>query len=147
MDVSLVVLSRSGRRREIGLKSGVTLIGRRPDCDLRIPLMQVSRKHCRILRESEKTVIQDLGSVNGTYLTSVRVMDAVINAGDKLSIGTVEFTVQIDGEPKDISLAEQSAPPRESVPLDQEQLPVLETDPIGADFDEADPLGQRDDAL
>ena len=29
----------------------MTVIGRRQDCDLMIPLNEISRKHCRIIRE------------------------------------------------------------------------------------------------
>ena len=64
--------------------------------------MQVSRKHCRIVHQDDKTTVQDLGSANGTYLNSERVMEAVVNAGDRLIIGGIAFTVQIDGVPADI---------------------------------------------
>ena len=64
--------------------------------------MQVSRKHCRIVHQDDKTTVQDLGSANGTYLNSERVMEAVVNAGDRLIIGGIAFTVQIDGVPDKI---------------------------------------------
>ncbi|MCD6296142.1 MAG: FHA domain-containing protein, partial [Deltaproteobacteria bacterium] len=46
--------------------------------------------------------IQDLGSANGTYLNSEKIMEGVISAGDRLTIGSLTFTVQIDGMPENI---------------------------------------------
>lgn len=108
MAVNLVFYSKSGHRKDISLDDGVTIVGRRPDCDIRIPLLYVSRKHCRFIRKEDQTVVQDLGSANGTFLNSERIMEAVVGPGDKVGVGSVTFTVQIDGEPADIG---QSAAP------------------------------------
>jgi predicted component of type VI protein secretion system len=102
MPTSLILFSKKGNRKDVPLKSGVSIIGRRPDCDVRIPLLFVSRKHCRIIQQENKTVVQDLGSANGTFVNSERVMEAVVQAGDILSIGSVSFTIQVNGHPKDI---------------------------------------------
>jgi len=108
MGVTLVALKKSGKRKAIDLETAVTVIGRRPECDVRIPLMQVSRKHCRILQQDNRTIVQDLGSVNGTYINNERVMEAVLRAGDRLSVGTFDFTVQIDGVPEHVPGADGS---------------------------------------
>jgi pSer/pThr/pTyr-binding forkhead associated (FHA) protein len=102
MAVNLVFFSKSGRRKDIELGDGVTIVGRRPDCDIRIPLLYVSRKHCRFIRKEDQTIVQDLGSANGTFLNSERIMEAVVGPGDKVGVGSVTFTIQIDGEPSDI---------------------------------------------
>jgi len=108
MPTNLVLFSKTGNRKDVPLKSGVSIVGRRPDCDIRIPLLFVSRKHCRIIHQENKTVVQDLGSANGTFLNSQRIMEAVVQAGDILSIGSVSFTVQINGQPHDVT------PPRKT---------------------------------
>ena len=102
MAMNLVFFNKKGHRKDLSLREGVTLLGRRPDCDLRIPLGFVSRKHCRIIHREEKTMVQDLGSANGTYVNSQRIMEAVIKAGDQISVGPVIFTVQVDGVPEKI---------------------------------------------
>jgi pSer/pThr/pTyr-binding forkhead associated (FHA) protein len=75
------------------------VIGRREDCDLRIPLSEVSRKHCRFLRDGDGLRIEDLGSSNGTYHNGQRVQEALISPGDTIQVGPVVFCVQIDGVP------------------------------------------------
>ena len=115
MPTNLIIFSKKGHRKDVPLKSGVSIIGRRPDCDIRIPLLFVSRKHCRIIRQENKVVVQDLGSANGTFVNSERIMEAVVQAGDILSIGSISFTIQVNGLPKEITpKARHSADPTES---------------------------------
>lgn len=116
MAATLVLVRKDGRQKGINLRARTVVIGRRPNCDVRIPLMQISRNHCRIVHQGEETVVQDLGSVNGTFVNSHRVMEAVIHAGDLLSVGTVDFAVQIDGQPNEI---ESSKQPRRPEPISQ----------------------------
>lgn len=101
MQVVLVMFLGDGTRRSFPLKSDVTVIGRREDCDLRIPLTEISRKHCRLVKESDALRLEDLGSSNGTYHNGSRVQESAVQPGDQLQIGPVVFTVQIDGFPSD----------------------------------------------
>lgn len=101
MQVVLVMFRPDGERRSFSLPRAVTVIGRREDCDLRIPLGDVSRKHCRFVVEDDQLRVEDLGSSNGTFHNGVRVQEAVVNAGDTVSVGPVSFVVQIDGIPGD----------------------------------------------
>jgi pSer/pThr/pTyr-binding forkhead associated (FHA) protein len=110
MDANLVIFNRHGQKKEIPLKSGITVIGRRPDCDVRIPIMQVSRKHCRFVVKDDKTVIQDLGSTNGTFVNEDRVMEKEVQAGDVVAVGVVKFTLTIDGKPEKITPPEMHFP-------------------------------------
>jgi pSer/pThr/pTyr-binding forkhead associated (FHA) protein len=103
MPTNLILFSKKGNRKDVPLKSGVSIIGRRPDCDIRIPLLFVSRKHCRIIQQENKTVVQDLGSANGTFVNSQRIMEAVVQAGDILSIGSISFTIQVNGQPHEVT--------------------------------------------
>ena len=110
MSTTLVTFNKRGREKRIPLKPGVTIIGRRPDCDVRGPLIVVSRKHCRIVQQDDQTVVQDLGSANGTFVNSERVAEAVVKAGDQLSVGSVVFTIQIDGHPSQIGAPVLASP-------------------------------------
>jgi len=82
--------------RQVPLKPGEFLIGRGPDCDLRLPVSAISRHHCIIrLTDSEATLI-DLGSSNGTYLNGQRVRSqAVLHSGDDIAVGTCHFLVDL----------------------------------------------------
>jgi len=101
MDVKLVMFREDGSRRDFALVRGVTTVGRKEDCGIRIPLPIVSRRHAELLLEDEAVVLRDLGAANGTYLNNRRVTEEELESGDQIMIGPVVFTVQIDGEPAD----------------------------------------------
>jgi pSer/pThr/pTyr-binding forkhead associated (FHA) protein len=103
MQAVLVMFRADGERRSFSLPRTITVLGRREDCDLRIPLGEVSRKHCRFIidTDSGELRLEDLGSSNGTYHNGVRVQEAVIQPGDTVQVGPVVFVVQIDGVPAD----------------------------------------------
>ena len=109
MDVNLILLKKNSSQKAFPLSSGVTVIGRRHDCDLRIPLMSVSRRHCQLNRDEGILKIRDLGSRNGTYLNGKRIDEAVIKAGDYIEVGPLKFVLQIDGEPKDTAKPDSAA--------------------------------------
>lgn len=93
-----------GERRSFSMARDMTVIGRREDCDLRIPLGEVSRKHCRILRDGDTLKLEDLGSSNGTFLNASRVQEALLTPGDTIQVGPVVFVLQVDGVPSDDEL-------------------------------------------
>jgi len=88
-------------RRSFSLPRTITVVGRREDCDLRIPLSDVSRKHCRFIADGDVLRLEDLGSSNGTYVNGKRIQEAEINAGDTVHVGPIAFVVQINGVPPD----------------------------------------------
>ena len=49
IDARLVMFRAGGERRDFPLNSPRTLIGRKNDCDVRIPLTEVSRHHTELL--------------------------------------------------------------------------------------------------
>jgi pSer/pThr/pTyr-binding forkhead associated (FHA) protein len=102
MDVTLVLFKKDGSQKAFSLPSNVTVIGRRHDCDLCVPLMVVSRRHCQLTLNNESVKIRDLDSRAGTFLNGERVIDGIIKAGDYLTIGPLTFQVQIGGEPKQV---------------------------------------------
>ena len=105
MGVVMVMFRPDGQRRSFSVTRDMTVIGRREDCDLRIPLGDVSRKHCRLILDGDAIKVEDLGSSNGTYRNGERVQQAELSAGDTLQIGPVVFVLQVDGFPADEDLA------------------------------------------
>jgi pSer/pThr/pTyr-binding forkhead associated (FHA) protein len=99
MQVVLVMFRGDGERRSFSIVHDVTVIGRREDCDFRIPLGEISRKHCRLIKDGDGLRAEDLGSSNGTFVNGSRVQEAALSPGDTLKVGSVVFVVQIDGEP------------------------------------------------
>ena len=102
MDVKLVMFRADGQRKDLPLISSTTVIGRAENCDLRIPLLAVSRQHCELLLKGGDLLVRDLASSNGTYVNNQRVNEAALTAGDCLVVGPIIFTVQIDGKPGEV---------------------------------------------
>jgi len=101
MQVKLVMFREDGSRRDFPLPIGKTTFGRKEECDIRIPLSAVSRRHAEIVVDADGAVLRDLGASNGTYLNNQRIGEEDLEPGDQILIGPVVFTVQIDGEPSD----------------------------------------------
>ena len=106
MLVKLIMFHEDGKRRFFPLVEGTTTIGRKTDCNIRIPLIEVSRRHAEISIDEDGAVLKDLGTANGTYLNNRRIAEEDLEPGDQILIGPVVFTVQIDGEPADDELVE-----------------------------------------
>ena len=99
MDVNLIMFKENGLRRDFSVKAKGCTVGRREDCDLRIPVPAVSRKHCKFLKSDNGLELKDLGSSNGTFVNNQRVQETILKAGDRVVVGPVVFIVQIDGDP------------------------------------------------
>jgi pSer/pThr/pTyr-binding forkhead associated (FHA) protein len=96
MEVRLLVAHRSAETKQIRL-GAETLIGRGPDCKLRISSGQVSRRHCLIKVDESSVSIRDLGSANGTRLNGETIAaetDVPILNGSTLAVGPLKFVVQ-----------------------------------------------------
>lgn len=102
----VLIRFRGGQRRELPLTGERLVVGRRPDCDVRIPTLDVSRQHCELRVTDDSVKVKDLNSSNGTFVNGKRVTEAELNPGDRLQIGPVSFTVQIDGKPEDVQQLE-----------------------------------------
>lgn len=80
--------------REILVTQDQFLLGRGPDCDLRLHGETVSRHHCVIRQTNDDVALVDLGSSNGTFLNGVRVRSqAPLQSGDLLTLGAFSFVV------------------------------------------------------
>jgi hypothetical protein len=90
---ALVVRSGGGRAGEHFVPQGDrTTIGRSPDCDVFLDDVTVSRKHAVLVREGDRYSLEDLGSLNGTFLNRRRIEKAEVEDGDELQIGKYRLT-------------------------------------------------------
>ena len=118
MEGKLIMFKANGQRKDFPLVNSTTIIGRAEQCDLRVPLLSVSRRHCELSVSEQGFSVKDLASSNGTYVNNQRVNEVELRAGDRLVIGPIVFTLQIDGQPDEIQpvktrgqvLSEQSHP-------------------------------------
>lgn len=103
MDVKLVMFKADGQKKEFSVPGPSAIIGRGEDCDLRVPILSVSRHHCEVTLYEDGVGVKDLGSSNGTFINNTKITEAGIEAGDLLAIGPIVFIVQIDGVPENIT--------------------------------------------
>ena len=90
---ALVVRSGGGRAGETFTLDGErTTIGRSPDCEIFLDDVTVSRKHAVLERNGDALKIEDLGSLNGTFLNRKRIESADLSDGDELQIGKYRLT-------------------------------------------------------
>jgi chromosome segregation ATPase len=68
-----------------------TRIGRAAGCELHIDSSSVSRHHALILAGTREAIIEDLNSTNGVILNGRKVTRQVLNDGDILTIGEIQF--------------------------------------------------------
>jgi hypothetical protein len=85
---ALVVRAGGGRAGEHFLvEKDMVTIGRSPDCDVFLDDVTVSRRHAVVSRSGAEFSIEDLGSLNGTFVNRRRVDRGRLENGDELQIG------------------------------------------------------------
>ena len=140
MDVKLILFREDGSKRIFPLSRGATTIGRKDDCNIRIPLAIVSRRHAEVFVEDDGVVLKDLGAANGTYLNNHRIEADDLEPGDQIMIGPVVFTVQIDGNPSDDDLVEIRSKVRLSANAPSRAAGVATSKHVYTSDEEIDPI-------
>jgi hypothetical protein len=86
---ALVVRSGGGRAGEhFSPQEERTTIGRSPDNDVFLDDVTVSRKHAVLVQSDGEFEIEDLGSLNGTFVNRRRIDAATrLQSGDEVQIG------------------------------------------------------------
>ncbi len=130
MDVKLVMFKSNGQRKDFPMDNETLVIGRGENCGLRIPLLSVSRRHTQLSIDNGDVVVKDLGSSNGTYINNHRITnDQTVEAGCRLAIGPVGFTLQIDGQPEQIKeVKTRGQKIAEAAKVEKEEVVELEAD-------------------
>ncbi len=73
--------------KEVPLGTRPVTIGRAPDNDIPIDNLAVSNYHARVYVEAGSLVIEDLNSLNGSFLDDIRIERAMLKDGDTILIG------------------------------------------------------------
>jgi pSer/pThr/pTyr-binding forkhead associated (FHA) protein len=93
---ALVIRSGGGRVGESFPIEGERMrIGRRPDSEVFLDDITVSRDHALIIRRGDHWFIDDCGSLNGTYVNRSRIDSHHLEEGDELQIGKYKLTFHV----------------------------------------------------
>jgi hypothetical protein len=90
---SLVIRSGGGRAGDVFPVEGDRMaIGRSPDAPIFLDDVTVSRNHALLVVRNDGIYIDDLGSLNGTYVNRHRVESRKLDDGDEIQVGKYKLT-------------------------------------------------------
>ncbi|HEY7150305.1 MAG TPA: FHA domain-containing protein [Solirubrobacterales bacterium] len=90
---ALVIRSGGGRAGESFTVEGDRIsIGRTPDAAVFLDDVTVSRNHALIVRRRDGLYIDDLGSLNGTYVNRRRIESHKLEDGDEIQVGKYKLS-------------------------------------------------------
>ena len=103
----LFFLSGPMQGRLFPLSVGSTLLGRGEECDIVIKDNRVSRKHLKLEWSSEKAVIEDQKSTNGTFVNGKKIKRRALRQNDKIHISpTTIFKFSLADEDEKVAIDE-----------------------------------------
>jgi pSer/pThr/pTyr-binding forkhead associated (FHA) protein len=84
--------------KEVPVGSQPVTIGRSPDNDIQIDNLAVSSHHAKVFMEEGKMVIEDLNSLNGTFVNNQKVQRVALKQSDQVLIGKHHLVVDMGGD-------------------------------------------------
>src|ERR1051325_11022569 len=91
----LTIKSGSQAGAEIELNPGTNRVGRNPENDISIPEPSISSFHCELNVAEIGISVRDLCSTNGTFINRKQVTRGMLQAGDTLTLGAVDISVEM----------------------------------------------------
>ncbi len=120
---TLEVNTESGEKQFYELSADDMIVGRDQFCDIVLRRHTVSRQHARIVRGEDGYYIEDLSSLNGTYLNGRRLEGrTLIKDQDRIHVYEV-VTVFHEGAPDEVRAALEESTDGEPRKLEEEPLP------------------------
>jgi len=84
--------------KEVPVGSRPVTIGRSPDNDIPVDNLAVSNHHAKVYFEAGRMVVEDLDSLNGTFVNDLRIERATLHDGDNIHIGKHKIKVDTSGD-------------------------------------------------
>ena len=94
---ALVIRAGGGRVGESFARRAASgsSIGRRPDAEVFLDDVTVSRDHALLIRRGDDWYLDDMGSLNGTYVNRSRIESQRLEEGDEVQIGKYKLTFHV----------------------------------------------------
>lgn len=94
MTVRLISLDYQVPKCDTTLDQFPVVIGSGPEAGICLEEPTVALCHCRIEQSDGRLYVRDLGTVHGTFINGVRIIEEVLMPGDEVAIGLISFYVQ-----------------------------------------------------
>ena len=97
-DVTATFVVKRGAKAgaRYGVTESLTTIGRHPESDIFLDDVTVSRRHAEVHRDGDAILLNDVGSLNGTYLNRSRIDSGSLRSGDEVQIGKFKLVFFTD---------------------------------------------------
>jgi pSer/pThr/pTyr-binding forkhead associated (FHA) protein len=90
---AMVIRAGGGRAGEsFTLEDEKISIGRSPDAGVFLDDVTVSRNHALLVRRKDGLYLDDLGSLNGTYVNRRRIESHKLDDGDEIQVGKYKLS-------------------------------------------------------
>lgn len=83
-------------KAEYPVDKDTLVLGRSSECDIMIDDPSISRQHARVTVKPDRITIEDLSSLNGTYINDDAIKRGHIEDGDRVSLGSVDLYFRND---------------------------------------------------
>ena len=126
--------------KEVPIGSRPIGIGRAPDNDLPVDNLAVSNYHARVYYEANRLVVEDLDSLNGTFVNDLRVERATLHDGDSIWIG--KHHIKVDASNDQMGYTSPEITRKANAPRINETM-VLDTKTRREMLQQAAAMGER----
>ena len=120
---------RPGRFAVELTRSGL-VFGRHSSADVRLPLPDVSRRHCRFVCEAGRWQVIDLDSLNGVFVNDALVRRAELRDRDVVRLGGFVFDVTFGSGDQTVALNDGAEPPADIIRSIVAALPPPDEGPL-----------------
>lgn len=105
---------------EVPLDKDIITVGRKPDNNIHIDNLAVSGFHAKIYREGDTFILEDMGSLNGTFVNGVKISKHLLRNNDSALIGkhVLSFILPAAAENLEQTMAVRNVKMDETLVLD-----------------------------
>ena len=102
----VAIVEGPGQGRQWPVPATGVVVGRSPACQIQIPDVLLSRRHCELTVEGDAVRVRDLGSRNALLVNGTATTDSLLGDGDRIACGRITLEVRrIEGEASAIAPA------------------------------------------
>jgi DNA-binding NtrC family response regulator len=104
----VTVAPPQGPAVEVRLELVPLVVGTSPECDIVVIDPRVSRRHCEIALTADGILVRDLASKNGTFAGKIALREALLPAGEAVTVGGTTLVIRSVGGPTTVPMSPAS---------------------------------------